>query len=261
MAQRSFLRTWSRRLFLLVVCVAGVLAFMYSERIGRYPWRWQRADLGGFADYCLFKFEEAREGTQTLIARFEDSELADGLDSLYERMNERLKRRREEMPVDRAEATPPSPAADDPGTPASVPEPEPQPRPPSGGELPQPAAGVEPMPLPPSGEAPAPVTADPAPPAVSAPAPDEPELSAAEQLFMQGYELKRQGNRAQGAQAEALYRQAAEVWKQQAVPALTREIELAEAHADKQRVRELEELYQSLNVFLHDIFKDSSMAD
>lgn len=258
MARRSFLRTWLRRLMLLVVCVSLVLAFMYSERIGRYPWRWQGADLSGFADFCLGKFEEAREGTQTLIARFEDSKLAADLDQLYERMNEKLRRKREQVPAE-------------PGEPAAPPESTPHLL---AGTEPEPARPPEPSPSQPAAEPARPPAAEPAPSATAAPekvepeggatlavaAPAaEPELSAAEQLFMQGYELKRQGNQLQGGEAEALYRQAAEVWKKQAVPALTREIELAEAHADKQRVRELEQLYQSLNVFLHDIFKDSRM--
>ncbi len=85
-----------------------------------------------------------------------------------------------------------------------------------------------------------------------------PEYSEGEKLWLEGYELRREGNRAEGDAQSELYGQAVDVWKK-AVPVLQTEIETAREAGDENRAAQLEELLTSLNQHLHSIFKDSSM--
>lgn len=82
------------------------------------------------------------------------------------------------------------------------------------------------------------------------------EMSEGERLWQQGYELRKQGNRAEGDERQKCYEEAVSVWRK-AIPALQAEIETAKEKGDTNRVQWLEELRKSLNDHLHDIMKDA----
>lgn len=258
----TFLGRWFRRLLVLVFLLAISLVSMYSGKIERYPWHWTREDLSGFADYCLLKYREAESGTRELIARFEDSELAADLDGMYQRLRDKMRR---EDPADEPEVPSDEPLREEEESPLPL-DPRETSTPPTPETSTPPA--TEPrreVPAEPAKQAPPPVKtpladrpAEPPPRAPEArPPAQEPLLSEAETLWMEGYELKQKGNRAAGSEKEQFFRQAVEVWKNRARPALEAEIEAAESRGDDRRARELTELAKSLNVYLHDIFKDT----
>ena len=199
--KRSCLGRLIRSAIGLAVLIAIGLAFMYSEKVQRYPWNWENNDLDGFWDYCLLKGDEVKTGTKDIFEKIKDSEFKKELAVIYDKYFTQKKETSE--------------------TSETTEEPT--------GES--------------SGEAPT----------------EAPEKSEALQKFEKGYDLFREGNKAEGDDADELYKQAVDVWKKEAIPLLQSEIEKATQDGDNTRVQMLEEIYKSLNQRLHGIGKDSKV--
>ncbi len=199
----SFLGRLIKGVFTLAVLITIGLAFMYSEKVGRYPWGWEKSDLGGFADYVMMKGQEVKSGTLVLVEKVKDIEFGKKLDSLAAKY----------FGKDAA------PDETDPATPVPA-----------------------------------------HPDAVSADPPAAPEYSEGEKLWKEGYDLRREGNRAEGAEQAALYQKAVDTWKK-ASPALQAELDAAKAAGEGNRAMQLEELLLSLNQQLGSVFKDTKMAE
>lgn len=208
-AKPSLLGKLVRGVIGLALMAGVVVSFMYSEKIGRYPWSWNGEDLSGFKDYCLGKFEEIKAGAHDLAVKIKDSKFGEELDALAKNLQGKSE---------------PAPAS---GTPEAVP---------------------------PTGETPAPVATTPLPAPTAAPT-----LSEGEKLFLEGYNLRKKGNREEDEKAQqALFSQAVEVWRK-AIPALDKEIEAAESSQNSGRAESLKKIRHTLTTHLHDIFKDQKI--